>query len=250
LSATRLVVGTRASPLALVQTGEVAAGLRAARPDVEVAIQTITTVGDRVLDVPLARVGGKGLFTKELEAALLDGRIDLAVHSAKDLPTTLPLGLSVAAFTRRGDPRDVFVAAAAGPRPVTSAALPADARVGSSSLRRRAQLLALRPDLSFVDLRGNVETRLRKVAEQGLEGTVLAAAGLARLARADLAAFTFSADELLPAVGQGALAVEVRAGDERVSAPGRIGEGGGRRSRSSPRSAPRARASGCSSRTS
>jgi hydroxymethylbilane synthase len=218
VSAARLVVGTRGSPLALVQAGEVAAHLRAARPDVEVAIETIATLGDRVLDVPLARVGGKGLFTKELEAALLDGRVDLAVHSAKDLPTTLPAGLSVAAFTRREDPRDVFVAAGAGPRPAAPAALAAGARVGSSSLRRRAQLHALRPDLRLVDLRGNVETRLRKLAEQGLDGTVLAAAGLARLGRSALAAFTFSAAELLPAVGQGALAVEVRAGDERVAA--------------------------------
>ncbi len=214
----RLVVGTRGSPLALVQARDVAAGLRAARPGIEVAIETVTTTGDRVLDVPLARVGGKGLFTKELEAALLDGRVDLAVHSAKDLPTTLPPGLALAAFTRRADPRDVFVAAGTGPRPAGPAALPAGARLGSSSLRRRAQLLALRPDLRLTDLRGNVETRLRKVAEQGLDGTVLAAAGLDRLGRATLAAFAFAVDELLPAVGQGALAVEVRAGDERVAA--------------------------------
>ncbi len=218
MSTTRLVVGTRGSPLALVQAAEAAAGLRAARPDIEVAIEAIATTGDRVLDVPLARVGGKGLFTKEIEAALLDGRVDLAVHSAKDLPTVLPPGLCVAAYTRRRDPRDVFVAAGEGPRPAGPRALPAGARVGSSSLRRRAQLLALRSDLRLVDLRGNVETRLRKVAEQGLDGTVLAAAGLDRLGRAALPAFAFSTDELLPAVGQGALAVEVRAGDERVAA--------------------------------
>ena len=186
-------------------------------------IVKLATTGDRILDAPLSQIGDKGLFTKELEHALLDGRIDCAVHSAKDLPTTLPAGCVVGAFTRRrtramcswpGPPRR------APPRPRAPAGLarPPGARVGSSSLRRRSQLLALRPDLALLDLRGNVETRLRKVAQQGLDGTVLAAAGLARLGRAALAAFAFSFEEMLPAVGQGALAVEVRADDERTAA--------------------------------
>ena len=218
MSAARLVVGSRGSTLALAQAELVADALRALHPRLEIEIATIATTGDRLLDVPLAKIGDKGLFTKELESALLAGRIDLAVHSAKDLPTALPAGLVLAAITRREDPRDVFVAAPGAPRPAGPADLPAAARVGSSSLRRRAQLLALRPDLRVVDLRGNVETRLRKLADDGLDGTVLAAAGLRRLGKADVAAFAFGFDEMLPAVAQGALAVETRAGDERVGA--------------------------------
>jgi hydroxymethylbilane synthase len=218
VSAARVVIGSRASTLALIQAETVAGLLRAAHPALDVTIEKITTTGDRIVDAPLSRIGDKGLFTKELESALLDGRIDCAVHSAKDLPTTLPAGCAVGAFTRREDPRDVFVAAAGAPAAHGPGTLPRGARVGSSSLRRRSQLLALRPDLELVDLRGNVETRLRKVAQQGLDGTVLAAAGLARLGRAELASFAFSFDQMLPAVGQGALAVETRAGDERIAA--------------------------------
>ena len=217
MSSGRVVIGSRGSALALVQAEWVAARLRAAHPGLEVAIETIATTGDRILDVPLAKIGDKGLFTKELETALLDGRVDLAVHSAKDLPTVLPGGLALAALTHRDDARDAFVAAT-GDRPTGPACLRSGARVGSSSLRRRSQLLALRPDLRLVDLRGNVETRLRKLADEGLDGTVLAAAGLSRLGRAGLAAFVFDYDQMLPAVGQGALAVEARAGDERVAA--------------------------------
>ncbi len=215
-----MVIGSRASTLALVQAEAVAAQLRAAHPGLDVTIATMVTTGDRILDAPLSQIGDKGLFTKELESALLDGRIDCAVHSAKDLPTALPDGCVVGAFTRREDPRDVFVAAAgaASYPPAGLAEVRAGARVGSSSLRRRSQLLALRPDLELLDLRGNVETRLRKVAQQRLDGTVLAAAGLARLGRADLAAFAFTFEQMLPAVGQGALAVEVRTGDEPTAA--------------------------------
>ena len=218
MSAARLVIGSRGSALALVQAEWVAAGLRAAHAGLDVTIATIATTGDRVRDVPLAKIGDKGLFTKELEAALLDGRVDLAVHSAKDLPTALPAGLALGAFTSREDARDVFVAGSGGRWPTELAGLPAGARVGSSSLRRRSQLLALRPDLRLVDLRGNVETRLGKLADESLDGTVLAAAGLARLARADLAVFAFDYEQMMPAVGQGALALETRAGDERVTA--------------------------------
>ena len=225
MSAARVVIGSRSSTLALVQAEAVAALLRAAHPGLQVTIVKLATTGDRILDAPLSQIGDKGLFTKELEHALRDGRIDCAVHSAKDLPTTLPAGCVVGAFTRRADPRDVFVA---GPAPASPAAgarapaglaqLPPGARLGSSSLRRRSQLLALRPDLALVDLRGNVETRLRKVAQQGLDGTVLAAAGLERLGRAHLAAFAFTFEEMLPAVGQGAQAREARADDERTAA--------------------------------
>ncbi len=218
MSVARLVIGSRGSALALVQAEWVASRLREAHPGLEVTIATIATAGDKILDVPLAKIGDKGLFTKELETALLDGRVDCAVHSAKDVPTALPAGLALGAFTRREDARDVFVAAAAERRPAGPESLPSGARVGSSSLRRRAQLLALRPDLRLVDLRGNVETRLRKLADEGLDGTVLAAAGLSRLGRAELAAFVFDYEQMLPAVGQGALALETRAGDERVAA--------------------------------
>ena len=186
------------------------------------SIRIIKTLGDKILDVPLARIGDKGLFTKELETALSDGRIDLAVHSAKDVQTAVPADLVIAAFTRRAEVRDVFVGVSGKPgspsRPSGLSDLPRGAVVGSSSLRRRSQLLGLRPDLRLVDLRGNVQTRLRKLVDEGLEGTVLAAAGLARLGRADLAAFVFELDAMLPAVGQGALAVETRAGDGRVTA--------------------------------
>jgi hydroxymethylbilane synthase len=229
VSAARVVIGSRASTLALVQAEAVAVLLRAAHPGLDVTIATMVTTGDRILDSPLSQIGDKGLFTKELESALLEGRIDCAVHSAKDLPTTLPAGCVVGAFTAREDPRDVFVAgagrsdagAAAGAAPYPPAGLAevrVGARIGSSSLRRRSQLLALRPDIELLDLRGNVETRLRKVAQQRLDGTVLAAAGLARLGRADLTAFAFTFEQMLPAVGQGALAVEARAGDERTAA--------------------------------
>jgi hydroxymethylbilane synthase len=191
--------------------------LLALHPELHVEIKVIHTKGDRLLDAPLAKIGDKGLFTKELEAAMLDGRTDLAVHSAKDMPTDVPDGLALVAFTEREDVRDVFVAGAQGAAPQTVAQLAAGARVGSSSLRRRSQLLRLRPDLELVDIRGNVQTRLRKVEEQAMAGTVLAAAGLARLGQTGLAAFAFAFEDMLPAVGQGALAIEARAGDARVA---------------------------------
>lgn len=189
-------------------------------PDLRVEIEVITTKGDKLLDAPLSKLGDKGLFTKELETALLDGRIDVAVHSAKDMPTAVPEGLAIIAFTEREDVRDVFVAnpelpAAGGGDGFDLDDVPPGARVGSSSLRRRSQLLALRPDLDVVDIRGNVETRLRKVVDEEMAGTILAAAGLARLGRSDAAAFAFASDQMLPAVGQGALAIEARADHPR-----------------------------------
>jgi hydroxymethylbilane synthase len=217
-SAGRLVVGSRGSRLALIQAEWVRDRLRAAHSGLEVAIEEISTKGDRILDAPLSKIGDKGLFTKELENALLEGRIDVAVHSAKDMPTELPEGLALGAFTEREDVRDAFVGGEASGGAGALARRAPGARVGSSSLRRRSQLLALRPDLELADIRGNVETRLRKIGEQGLAGTVLAVAGLRRLGRSEIASFVFAFDEMLPAVGQGALAVETRARDERVAA--------------------------------
>ncbi len=215
-------IGSRGSPLALVQAEWVRDRVAERHPDLRVEIEIITTKGDKLLDAPLAKLGDKGLFTKELEAALLDGRIDVAVHSAKDMPTAVPEGLEIIAFTEREDVRDVFVAnpalLAGRDRDALSIGdVPRGARVGSSSLRRRSQLLALRPDLDVVDIRGNVETRMRKVVEEEMAGTILAAAGLARLGRSDAAAFAFAFDEMLPAVGQGALAIEARSDHPRAS---------------------------------
>jgi hydroxymethylbilane synthase len=213
----RLVVGSRGSRLALVQAEWVRDRLGAAHTGLEVVIEEISTKGDKILDAPLAKIGDKGLFTKELETALLDGRIDVAVHSAKDMPTELPEGLALGAFTEREDVHDAFVGVGSGGAGSLADLVP-QARVGSSSLRRRAQLLALRPDLELTDIRGNVETRLRKIDEQGLAGTVLALAGLRRLGRDEIVSFVFDFEEMLPAVGQGALAIEMRAHDERVAA--------------------------------
>ena len=210
-----LVIGSRGSPLALAQARWVRDRLRRSHRDLDVRIETVVTTGDRIVDAPLAKIGDKGLFVKELENALLDGRLDLAVHSAKDMPTALPAGLEIAAFTVREDVADAFVGRR-GLHLRRPADLPRGARVGSSSLRRRAQLLALRSDLELVDLRGNVETRLRKIEDEGLDGTVLAVAGLRRLGRGDVVSFHFALDDMLPAVGQGSLAVEVRRGDERA----------------------------------
>ncbi|HEX5641886.1 MAG TPA: hydroxymethylbilane synthase, partial [Thermoleophilia bacterium] len=208
-------IGSRGSRLALVQAEWVRDRVAAHHPHLTVEIEIINTKGDKILDAPLAKIGDKGLFTKELETALLDGRIDVAVHSAKDMPTAIPEGLALIAFTEREDVRDAFVPnpallEARGPDAgaLTLDDVPRGARVGSSSLRRRSQLLALRPDLDVVDIRGNVETRLRKLVEEDMAGTILAAAGLARLGRSEVIGFAFAFDEMLPAVGQGALAIE------------------------------------------
>jgi len=212
-----LRIGSRGSRLALIQSEWVRDELLRLHPGLQVEIEVIQTKGDKLLDAPLARIGDKGLFTKELEAAMLDGRTDLAVHSAKDMPTEVPEGLAIVAFTAREDVRDVFVGAASS-SPRTLDDVPRGATVGTSSLRRRSQLLALRPDLAIVDIRGNVQTRLRKLEEQGMAGTILAAAGLARLELTGLASFAFAFRQMLPAVGQGSLAVEARAGDARAAA--------------------------------
>jgi hydroxymethylbilane synthase len=201
-----LQLGTRASPLALVQARWTGRALERAHPGLTVELVTITTSGDRFRDRPLMAIGGKALFVKEIEEALLAGAIDLAVHSMKDLPTELPDGLGVSAIPRRADPADVLITRDGR----TLAALPAAARVGTSSLRRAALVLAQRPDLAITGLRGNVDTRLARVADGTVDATLLAAAGLARLGRRVAGAHALDPETFVPAVGQGALAIETR----------------------------------------
>ncbi|HEY8602369.1 MAG TPA: hydroxymethylbilane synthase [Thermomicrobiales bacterium] len=205
-----ITIGTRGSKLALVQTELVRAALLAHYPDLTVEVERITTRGDVILDrsIASAALDDKGLFVAEIEAALRDRRIDLAVHSAKDLPSTLPTDMTVAAWTTRADPRDVLVSRV-GPL----ADLPHGARIGTSSPRRACQLRALRPDLLISDIRGNVDTRLRKLAEGNYDAIVLAAAGLDRLGLSTVITAPFEPNEMLPAVGQGVLAIETRADD-------------------------------------
>ncbi|MEZ4483625.1 MAG: hydroxymethylbilane synthase [Syntrophotaleaceae bacterium] len=211
----RLRIGTRASRLALWQAEWVRTRLQQLHPGLQVELTKIQTEGDRILDVPLAKIGGKGLFVKEIEEALLDGRIDLAVHSMKDVPTALPSGLELRCITERADPRDCLVLAV----PAKSLAdLPQKARIGTSSLRRRAQLLHLRPDLHISDMRGNVDTRLRKMHEEGLDGIVLAAAGLKRLGYEKHIGLYLEPADCLPAIAQGALGLECRSDDEATHA--------------------------------
>jgi hydroxymethylbilane synthase len=204
-------VGTRASVLARAQADSVAQALRARGEDVEIV--TMTTEGDRLLSARLAEVGGKGLFVREIEEALLAGTIDVAVHSLKDLPAELPGGLVLAAFPAREDPRDVLVSRSGG----GFDALSEGARLGTSSPRRRALALAVRPDLRIQPVRGNVDTRLHKLAAGECDALVLAAAGLRRLGLTPEHAEPLAADVFVPAVGQGILGVEVRADDARVS---------------------------------
>jgi hydroxymethylbilane synthase len=212
-----LRLGTRGSPLALAQARQAVARLAAAHPELAtpgaIEVVTVRTSGDRITDRPLAEIGGKSLFTKEIEEALLDGRIDLAVHSLKDMETVLPQGLEIACCLPREDPRDALVAAK-GARRITD--LAPGAVVGTSSVRRKAQLLAARPDLSIVPMRGNVGTRLAKLAAGECAATVLAAAGLIRLGRSDAATVLLDPADMLPAAGQGIIAVETRETDLRV----------------------------------
>lgn len=210
-----LRIGTRGSPLALAQAHEVQGRLARAtsRPVTDFEIVVISTQGDRVLDRPLAEIGGKGLFTREIEEALLAGSIDLAVHSLKDMPTEQPAGLALDAFLPREDPRDALVS----PRFTALVDLPDGCVVGTSSLRRRAQLLALRPDLKTVALRGNVGTRLKKLGEGVAEATFLAMAGLNRLGLADVPKTAIDPTEMLPAVCQGIVAIERRLADAQTA---------------------------------
>ena len=213
--AARLVrIGTRGSPLALWQARHVAGLLAGLDPGIVTELVVIKTQGDKILDVPLAKVGGKGLFIKEIEDALLSAQVDLAVHSMKDVPAELPERLMIAAIPPREDPRDALVAAGGA---IDIAHLPIGGRVGTSSLRRAAQILAARPDIVIEPLRGNVETRLSKLTSMNLSAVVLAAAGLKRLGFENRITAFVPATEMLPAVGQGALALETRADDEFTS---------------------------------
>ena len=209
-------IGTRGSALALAQAHETRARLMAAHglPEDAFEIVVIATSGDRIQDRPLAEAGGKGLFTKEIEEALLSGRIDFAVHSSKDMPTVLPQGLELSAFLEREDVRDAFIGRAAP----SLAALPHGAVVGSSSLRRQALIRRLRPDIEVATFRGNVQTRLRKLEEGQVAGTLLAYAGLRRLDMAHIVTELLSAEEFPPAPGQGAICIESRVGDARTLA--------------------------------
>lgn len=209
----RIVIATRKSRLALWQSEHCAALLRRACPGLVVELLPLSTQGDQVLDRSLAEIGGKGLFLKELEQALLDGHADIAVHSLKDMPAEPPAGLTLGAFLERADPRDLWITRDGS----SIVQLAAGSRVGSSSLRRISQLRAVRRDLDIVALRGNVETRLRAVAENRVDATLLAAAGLERLGITPAAAIALDPLDWVPAPGQGIIAVQQRAGDARVA---------------------------------
>jgi len=206
----RLRIGSRGSQLALWQANHISALLREHGHEIEIEI--IHTTGDKITDVALAKVGTKGMFTKEIEEALAAGRVDLAVHSLKDLPTELPKGFEIAAITKREDPRDAFCS-----RKYSQIEdLPQGARVGTSSLRRQAQLKAIRPDLEIHPLRGNVDTRLRKLEQGEYDAIILASAGLRRLGKTELIQQIIPAEIMCPAAGQGALGIEIREGDEKT----------------------------------
>lgn len=208
----RIRIGSRGSQLALWQANWVKNQIEKRHPGVEVEIIKIKTSGDVILDVPLAQVGGKGLFVKEIEEALLDNRIDLAVHSMKDVPVVFPDGLEVGIITEREDIRDAFISADG--KKIDE--LPRGAVIGTSSLRRKSQLLHYRPDLEIVSIRGNVGTRLRKIEELNLAGTILAAAGLMRLGFGEKITELLPVSLSLPAIGQGALGIETRIGDNPI----------------------------------
>lgn len=204
----KLRIGTRASQLALWQANWTKSELERRYPGILIELVKIKTTGDKILDVPLAEVGGKGLFVKEIEEAMLRGEIDLAVHSMKDVPTEFPEGLGLVVTTEREDPRDAFISDG-----VRFADLRQGARIGTSALRRQAQLLKARPDLEMVIIRGNVETRIRKLKDENLAAVILAAAGLNRLGYTDLITELLPVDFSIPAIGQGALGLECRLND-------------------------------------
>lgn len=204
-------IGTRASQLALWQANWVKGELEKHYPGMTVELVKIKTIGDKILDVPLAQVGGKGLFVKEIEEAMLRGEIDIAVHSMKDVPTEFPEGLGLYCITEREDPRDAVIS-----NGVKFSDLPQGAKIGTSALRRQAQLLKVRPDLQMVIIRGNVETRMRKLTDENLDAVILAAAGLKRLGFADQVTEYLPVELSLPAIGQGALGIECRLDDETI----------------------------------
>jgi hydroxymethylbilane synthase len=213
MSAQAVRIATRKSPLAMWQAEHVAAALRAAHPGLEVEILGMSTQGDKILDTPLAKIGGKGLFVKELEERMLSDDADIAVHSMKDVPVELPAGLHLSVILEREDPRDAFVSN----HHASLVALPEGARVGTSSLRRQCQLADRRPDLEIIPLRGNVNTRLRKLDDGEYDAIILASAGLLRLGFAERIRSFISTDDSLPAIGQGAIGIECRADDRRTN---------------------------------
>lgn len=208
----KIVIGSRGSKLALIQANWVKSQLEKANKEIEFIIEIIKTTGDKITDVPLSKIGNIGLFTKELENALLDKKVDLVVHSAKDVPTEIPDHLEIGAVTKREDPHDVLISRGN----VSLKDLPKNAKLGTSSLRRRSQVLAVRPDLEIVDLRGNLDTRLNKLDSGELDAILVARAGLIRLGLADKASEIIPYDIMLPAVSQGALCIEIREIDKKV----------------------------------
>ena len=208
-----LRIATRKSQLALWQANYVSSMLQHHHPDLKIELVTMTTQGDKILDTPLAKVGGKGLFVKELETGMLEGRADIAVHSMKDVPVEFPSGLHLPVICQREDPRDAFVSN----NFKALEELPQGATLGTSSLRRQSQIAALRPDLKIVDLRGNVNTRLQKLDNGDYDGIILAAAGLKRLEFEDRISQFIGTDVCLPAIGQGAVGIECRSDDARVN---------------------------------
>ncbi len=207
-------IATRKSPLAMWQAEHVAAALKAAHPGIQVELLGMSTQGDKILDTPLAKIGGKGLFVKELEQGMLEGSADIAVHSMKDVPVELPEGLHLPVIMERENPRDAFVSNDFADLD----SLPQGAKVGTSSLRRQSQIMARRPDLELLPLRGNVNTRLRKLDDGEYDAIILAAAGLIRLKFADRIRAFIEPEQSLPAIGQGAVGIECREDDERVNA--------------------------------
>jgi hydroxymethylbilane synthase len=215
----KITIGTRGSKLAIWQSEWVKGELERLNPGLEVELKRIKTTGDKILDVPLAKVGGKGLFVKEIEEAMLRGEVDIAVHSMKDVPTEFPEGLHLAVICKREDPRDAFISRkseSGGFKYQNFDSLPEGAVVGTSSLRRSSQLLSLRPDLRIAQLRGNVDTRLRKLDEGEFDAIILAAAGIKRLGRQERITRLLPVDVSLPAIGQGAVGIECRIDDVKV----------------------------------
>jgi hydroxymethylbilane synthase len=215
MSKKQLRIGTRASALALWQAEWVKSELEKRHPGLEVTLTRIKTQGDKILDVPLAMVGGKGLFVKEIEEAMLRGEIDIAVHSMKDVPTIFPEGLALRCITEREDVRDIVILR---PGVASWRDLPHGARIGTSALRRKAQLLHIRPDLQMVDIRGNVQTRIQKLTDENLDAVILAAAGMHRLGFSGQIGEYLPVDVSIPAIGQGALGIESRIDDAETNA--------------------------------
>ncbi len=214
-----IVIATRGSKLALWQANWIKDELESRNPDIEIALSKIKTTGDKILDVPLAKVGGKGLFVKEIEEAMLEGKADLAVHSMKDVPTVLPPNLHIPVITKREDPRDALIIKIRNSKSEIRnfKSLPKGAKVGTSSLRRACQILSIRPDLQITQLRGNLDTRIRKLDEGQFDAIIVAAAGVKRLGMADRITETLEPEITLPAIAQGAVGIECRIDDEFVN---------------------------------